>query len=274
MTAAESLRDATARLTAASATPRLDAELLLAHALGIERSDLLLKLRDVTVPDAFDALIDRRASGEPVAHIVGTRDFWTLTLRVTPDVLIPRPDSETLIEAALDHFKDRPPPKRILDLGTGSGALLLAALDEWRSATGLGVDASAVALAVAADNAQRTAMADRSEFRLGNWGEGIVERFDLILANPPYIMTSAMLPRDVLHHEPHMALFAGADGLDDYRRIAPQLSQLLAPNGLAAIEIGFDQGETAAALFRDARLNVAVRQDLAGRNRCLEVTPR
>lgn len=268
----EALRSATSRLSSVSATPRLDAELLLAHALRIERGELLLRLRDLDAPEEFDHLIARRLANEPIAHIIGTRDFWTLTLRVTPDVLIPRPDTETLIEAAIDYFRDRPPPVRILDLGTGSGALLLAALDEWRGATGLGVDASSAALAVAQGNAASNGMADRAAFRLGNWGEGIGETFDLILANPPYISTSAMLPPDVLHHEPHMALFAGEDGLDDYRRIAPQIAALLSPGGFAAIEIGFDQGTSAAALFLDAGLGVRIRHDLAGRDRCLEIT--
>ncbi|MDX3911497.1 MAG: peptide chain release factor N(5)-glutamine methyltransferase [Sphingobium sp.] len=274
MGVAEALRLATAQLAAGSATPRLDAELLLAHALQIERNELLLKQRDLSVPVNFEALVARRASGEPVAHITGTRDFWTLSLRVTPDVLIPRPDTETLIEAALDYFRARRAPTRVLDLGTGAGALLLAALHEWRDATGLGIDACAAALEVARDNARRNDMADRADFRLGDWGEGVVETFDLILSNPPYISTSAELPRDVLHHEPHMALFAGEDGLDDYRRISLQLSPLLAPGGFAAVEIGFDQGQSAAILFRDAGFHVAVRRDLAGHDRCLEITRR
>lgn len=270
--ASESLRRATSRLTATSTTPRLDAELLLAHVLDIDRSELLLNLRDLCAPDSYGALIDRRASGEPVAHITGTRDFWTLTLRVTPDVLIPRPDSETLIEAAIDHFRNRNPPRRILDLGTGSGALLLAALDEWRDATGLGIDVSDSALTIARDNAVHNGMTDRTSFQIGDWAERISERFDLILANPPYIATDAMLPRDVLDYEPHKALFAGVDGLDDYRRIAPQLSALLAPGGCAAIEIGFDQGQSAASIFRNVSFAVAIRQDIAGRDRCLKIT--
>lgn len=272
MTLSQTLRAAAERLSGKSDTPRLDAELLLAHALGIEREQLLLQLRDLSVPGSFHAFIDRRAAGEPVAYITGTRDFWTISLHVTPAVLIPRPDTETLLEAALDHFRGHA-PRRILDLGTGSGALLLAALDEWRGATGLGVDISEAALAVAKANAQRLGLASRADFRQGDWAEGMTEAFDLILINPPYISTHAMLPSDVLHHEPHNALFAGEDGLDDYRRLAPQLPSLLASGGMAAIEIGFDQGQTAAALFRQAGLDVQVKHDLAGRDRCLIITP-
>lgn len=270
MSVASALPTAAAKLAGTSDTPRLDAELLLAHALGISREEMLLNQRNLVVPQAFEALIERRAAGEPVAYITGTRDFWTLTLNVTPAVLIPRPDTETLMEAAVDHFAGRA-PARILDLGTGSGALLLAALDQWPQAMGLGIDASAEALAVAKGNAERLGMADRATFRQGDWADGIDETFDLILANPPYITTSAVLPRDVAAHEPHLALFAGADGLDAYRRIAPQVARLLDKSGLAAIEIGFDQGTSAAALFADEGLRVTVRCDLAGRDRCVEI---
>lgn len=269
--AAQALRDAARHLASASDSARLDAELLLAHALGVGREELILKLRDLAVPPAFDALVARRLAGEPVAHITGTRDFWTLTLAVTPDVLIPRPDSETLIEAAVYHFRGRTSPATILDLGTGSGALLLAALDQWPDATGVGVDLSQAALDVARGNARRTGLEARATFRHGDWADGLDARFDLILANPPYIATSAQLPPDVLHHEPHAALFAGPDGLDDYRRLAPQVARLLAPGGFAAVEIGFDQGESAAALFREAGLTISLRKDLAGRDRCLEL---
>lgn len=270
MSIAQALRDAAARLQNVSDTGRLDAELLLAHALGISRNELLLRQQDLTVPSGFGALIDRRIEGEPIAYITGVRDFWTISLRVTPDVLIPRPDTETLIEAAIDHFQGRA-PARVLDLGTGSGALLLAALDHWPQATGIGVDSSTAALAVARANAEHLGLAGRAAFQLGDWAEGIAERFDLILANPPYIESNADLAGDVLH-EPASALFAGVDGLDDYRRIAPMIARLLAEGGMAAIEIGHDQRESVSALLQEQGLGVAMRKDMAGHDRCLIVT--
>ena len=270
MSIAQALRDAAARLQNVSDTARLDAELLLAHALGISRNELLLRQQDFTVPSGFGALIDRRIEGEPIAYITGVRDFWTISLRVTPDVLIPRPDTETLIEAAIAHFQGRA-PARVLDLGTGSGALLLAALDHWPQATGIGVDSSAAALAVARANAEHLGLAGRATFQLGDWAEGMVERFDLILANPPYIASNAELAGDVLH-EPASALFAGAEGLDDYRRIAPVIARLLAEGGMAAIEIGHDQRESVSALLQEQGLGVATRKDMAGHDRCLVAT--
>jgi release factor glutamine methyltransferase len=267
---AQALRDAAACLDEVSGTPRLDAELLLAHALGLSRNALLLRQQDLSVPDGFAALLDRRLGGEPIAYITGVRDFWTISLRVTPDVLIPRPDTETLIEAAIEHFKDRS-PEGILDLGTGSGALLLAALDQWPRASGIGVDLSSKALAVAQVNAERLGLAGRASFRLGDWAEGMAGPFDLILANPPYIASEEELTGDVLH-EPASALFAGADGLDDYRRIAPMIAGLLTDGGVAAIEIGHDQRESVSGLLRAERLGVAVRKDMAGHDRCLIAT--
>ncbi|MBB3694058.1 peptide chain release factor N(5)-glutamine methyltransferase [Sphingomonas sp. BK580] len=271
MTAArQALRDAAARF-AFSDTARLDAELLLAHALGITRERLLLTLDDWTAPPGFAALVERRARHEPVAYITGTRAFWTIELAVGPGALIPRPDSETLLEAALAHFADRP-PARVLDLGTGPGTLLLAALAEWPGASGLGVDRSDAALEQARANAAALGFADRVAFRRGDWAAGTAERFDLVLANPPYVATGADLPDEVRDYEPAGALFAGDDGLDDYRVIAPQLPGLLAPGGVGCVEIGAEQGERAAALFRAAGLSVALRHDLAGRDRCLVVT--
>ena len=269
MTVRQAIVGAAQRFTF-STTPRLDAELLMAHALGVERARLLLAHLDDPAPPGIAALVERRARHEPVAYITGTRGFWTIDLAVGPGVLVPRADSETLIEAAIDHFGELG-PHSILDLGTGSGALLLAALAQWPGARGIGVDASPDALRTAQANAQRLGMADRARILPGGWqGEG--GPHDLILCNPPYIATGATLPREVRDYEPASALFAGADGLDDYRAIAPLLAAQLAPGGVACIEIGSDQGEAAAGLFRAHGLDVARRRDLGGRDRCLVVT--
>ncbi|MFM9851358.1 MAG: peptide chain release factor N(5)-glutamine methyltransferase [Sphingomonadaceae bacterium] len=261
------LLEATRHLSRVSATPRLDAELLMAHALGCSREAMLLTRLDEACPDAFAALIERRVSHEPLAYIIGTRDFWTFSLKVTPDVLIPRPDSETLIDAAVSHF-GAIGPKRVLDLGTGSGALLLAALAQWPEASGIGVDMSSAALAVAADNALALGLADRATFQTGDWASGIGAKFDLILCNPPYVETGAALATDVLK-EPHAALFAGVDGLDDYQCLIPQLLALIAPGGLIAVEIGHSQREAVMSLFAQAGMATTCRTDLGGRDRAI-----
>jgi release factor glutamine methyltransferase len=245
----------------------------MSHALGTTREQLLLRHLDDPTPETFDALIDRRLTHEPIAYITGTRDFWTISLAVGPGVLIPRPDSETLIEAAVERFPDAEAPLRILDLGTGPGTLLLAALAHWPEAHGLGVDASPDALDYARRNAELLNLADRASFRLGNWADGVAGQFDLILCNPPYIGTDESLPAEVRDHEPGAALFAGPDGLDDYRVIATQLPRLIAPGGMAAIEIGATQAAAVSALLTAQGLNVAVRRDLAGRDRCVIATP-
>jgi len=271
LTRREALAGAARRLAGASETPRLDAELLLAAALGIERQALLLSDLEEEAPAGFEPLVVRREKGEPVAYIVGRRGFWTIELDVAPGVLVPRPDSETLIEAAVAHFGAEG-PRSILDLGTGSGALLLAALDQWPAARGIGIDRCPRALAIARANSERLGLADRAQFRLGDWAEGIEQSFDLILCNPPYVETGADLPRDVVEWEPHEALFAGADGLDDYRRIAPQISGLLGGGGIACVEIGLGQAAAVGALFAAAGLRVDERKDLGGRTRCLILT--
>ncbi len=262
----EALAEAAARLAAVSDTARLDAELLMAHALGVERETLLLHRLDDEAPAGFEPLIVRRLAYEPVAYLTGRRAFWTIELAVGHGALVPRPDSETLIEAAIAHFGGRA-PRRILDLGTGPGTLLLAALAQWPEATGLGIDASEEALAWARRNA-----IPRAEFRRGDWGDGLEERFDLILCNPPYVEADADLPPDVARHEPASALFAGVDGLDDYRRIAPRLASLLAPSGVVCVEIGAGQLISASALFAAEGFTIESRRDLGGIERCLLLT--
>jgi len=263
----EELRRATNRLTPVSATPRLDAELLLSHALGISREALLLGSH--VVPKIFESLVARRLTDEPIAYITGTRDFWTVTLKVGPGVLIPRPDSETLMEAAVAHF-GKAGPRRVLDLGTGSGALLLAALDHWPAATGVGTDASDAALSIAQANVEAIAP-ERAATCIGGW-DGTGETFDLIFCNPPYIATHEAVPRGVADWEPACALFAGEDGLDDYRVLATVLKPQLAPGGLACLEIGHQQREAVTALFEVQGFKVDCRPDLAGRDRCLIVS--
>ena len=238
-------------------------------ALDVEREVLLLAPPIGPAPAHFADLVERRAEGEPVAYITGKRAFWNIELSVGPGALIPRADSETLIAAAIGHFAGTDGPKRILDLGTGPGTLLLAALDQWPEATGVGIDASEQALGYARANARRLGLATRAELKIGDWADGIAETFDLILINPPYVAEEAELGPGVAEYEPAEALFAGADGLDDYRRLAPEIGRLIAPYGLAAIEIGHDQAVSAARLFEAAGHQVRLSLDLAGRARAL-----
>ncbi|MEO5773576.1 MAG: peptide chain release factor N(5)-glutamine methyltransferase [Sphingomicrobium sp.] len=266
------LADAARKLGSTSDTARLDAEVLLADALGIDRDRLLLSPPDRPVPERFWRMIERRVAGEPVAYLTGRRAFWNIELHVGPGVLVPRPDSEVLITSAIEHFEGTAGPARILDLGTGPGTLLLAALDVWPSATGLGVDVSRHAMSYAAANARRVGVDGRAEFRLGNWAQGVRGRFDLILCNPPYVAENAELGPGVADHEPHEALFAGADGLDNYRILAEQLPPLLAAGGLAALEIGFDQADAASALLARDGLQATIAKDLGGRDRTVLLT--
>ena len=273
MTIADAIRAAAERLSATSDTARLDAELLMAHVLGVSRSQLLLlRMRDEAAPHAagFDRLVERRAGHEPVAHLLGVQEFFGLEFAVTPDTLIPRGDSETIVQAALDCA---PHDARVLDMGTGSGALLLAFLYERPDAKGLGIDASAAALAVASANGQRLGLAKRAQFVQANWLESgwahDLGRFDLVLCNPPYVESDAILDPDVREFEPATALFAGPEGLDDYRAIVPQLGKLLVPGGVAIFEIGAGQAEAVGAIASESGFAAETRRDLADRPRAL-----
>ncbi len=266
-------RHALLRAAAASLpgeTPRLDAEYLLAAAMGVGRLDMLAGFGAFSseAADRFESWLERRREFEPVAHILGEREFWSLDLKVTPDVLVPRPDSETLI---VDALAAGVKPQRILDLGTGSGALLLAALAEWPDATGLGIDRSVAALAVARENAARVGMSGRAEFREGDWADGIGERFDLILCNPPYIVDGTELMPDVARYEPHGALFGGADGLDPYRKLFPDLQNLLSTGGIAIFEFGVGQATALSEMAKTSGLESRLALDLAGRERAIRL---
>jgi release factor glutamine methyltransferase len=263
------LSRATNELGQVSDTPRLDAELLMAEALDIDRDKLILAPPQADAPDRFFDMVERRKAGEPVAYITGRRAFWNVELHVGPGALIPRPDSEVLIASALEHFEGGNGPRRILDLGTGPGTLLLAVLDLWPDASGVGVDVSSQAMTYAAANARRLGFEGRVTLKEGNWANGIEERFDLILCNPPYVAEDAELGPGVREYEPDEALFAGKEGLDAYRELAPQLPRLLNSGGLAAVEIGHDQAEAVTGLLERDGLSACVVNDLAGRPRAV-----
>ncbi|MBM3564857.1 MAG: peptide chain release factor N(5)-glutamine methyltransferase [Alphaproteobacteria bacterium] len=252
-----------------------EARLLAQLALATDAAGLLArKGTELSAAEAaaLDGMIGRRAGREPFARIAGEKEFWSLTFSLGAETLVPRPETETLVEAALERRRDRSAPARILDLGAGSGCILLALLSELPRATGLGVDASAAALAVAEANARRLGFSARAEWREGDWAEGVEGRFDLVVANPPYVATGdwASLPPEVRDHDPRRALIAGDDGLGAYRRIVPALVRLLAPAGTACLEIGRGQGKALAVMAREQGLRVlGIRRDLAGIERCV-----
>jgi release factor glutamine methyltransferase len=270
----DALRAAAADLRAAGIEGgRLDARLLLGHALGRDvwpHEDVIV---DADQMARFSTLLGRRLLREPVSRILGKRAFWTLDLTISPATLDPRADSESLIEAALAAFKDRPPPARILDLGTGTGCLLLAALVEFPDARGVGVDISADAIAVATANARSNGLGDRAAFHAADWGHlPPLEPFDLVLSNPPYIAEPeiAALEPEVRVHDPIDALVAGSDGLDAYRALAPVVPRVLAPRGFAVLELGVGQGSLVASTMAAVGLmEHARRADLAGIERAL-----
>lgn len=257
-------------LAQAACDPR-DARWLLAHAMGVAPDRLILMAQEMVAPDVqarFNAMVQARATGQPVAQIIGQRMFWGRVFHVTPDVLDPRPETETLIAAALHH-----PFARVLDLGTGSGAILLTLLAERPQASGLGVDLSPQALEVAARNAKALGVAARAQLMSSDWFSDVSGPFDLIVSNPPYIAQSdyLTLARDVRAFEPRMALVPADDddtGLNAYRIICAQATGFLTGGGWLMVEIGAGQGQAVEALFRAAQLrDIAVLPDMDGRDR-------
>lgn len=253
---------------------QLDARVLLQEVLGLTPAALITAAEQPLTADqhaAFTAAVARRAAREPIAYITGHREFWSLDFQVRPGVLIPRPDSETVVESAL-ALLPADKPAHVLDLGTGSGCLLLAVLSERPAASGLGIDASPVAAATARANASALGLADRAEFIVGDWATAVAATFDLVLCNPPYIPAGDIpeLMPEVARHEPAGALDGGAQGLDAYTGLLPDLPRLLAPGGHAVVEFGAGQADSVAALAAAAGLASAPpAKDLAGHDRCM-----
>lgn len=250
---------------------RLEARLLLGHARGLDQPSVLASPEARVVPQPYFAMIARRAAREPLAFILGVREFWSLPFEVSPATLIPRPESETLIEAALSVFPARAAIGRVLDLGTGTGCLVLAVLSEFPNAYGIGVDRAPAAAALARRNAARLGLGARAAFLAGHWAEAIAGRFDLVLCNPPYVPSAevpALMP-EVARHEPVGALDGGGDGLDAYRLVLAALPRLLASCGAGVLELGRGQADAVAGLANAVGLTTSTRTDLAGIPRAL-----
>jgi release factor glutamine methyltransferase len=271
---ADAIAQIATRLAAAGIEDfRREARIILAHALRTDAAGLLA--RDEIDPACAEVFVARRAAREPLAYIFGRREFWGLDFFTSPATLIPRPDSETLIEAARDIFPHKPSVTKILDLGTGTGCLLLAALHEFPAAFGIGTDIFPPAAALAQRNAQALGLAGRAAFLAGHWADAIAGKFDLILSNPPYITTSDLpgLMPDVQNYEPLTALDGGADGLTAYRAIISDLPGLLAPNGAAILELGAGQAPAVTKLAEAAGFTTQTRADLANIPRALIIRP-
>lgn len=269
------------RLAAAGVdSPRLDARLLVGRVVdGGAASATGFPERRLTAAQhrRLGRLVARRAAREPMARILGGREFWSLTFKVTADTLIPRPDSETVVEAALAWAAPRrPAPRSILDLGTGTGCLLLALLSELPEAHGIGTDVSADALRTARHNARALGFGRRARFVLSDWGAGIDGQFDLIVANPPYVADTdiSRLAPEVARFEPRLALSGGPDGLAAYRAIAPRLAGFTRPDGAVFLEVGAGQADPVTRILRSHGLKVVdIKGDLAGIPRCIIATP-
>ena len=272
--------EANRRLSGAGITSaRLDARVLMSSVLGVDQATLYGHPERPLSADEGARLADlvaRRRRREPLARILGWREFWSLSMGITADTFIPRPETETLVEAALDRLPGGDAGISILDLGTGSGCLLLALLNELPAAWGVGVDISAAALATAAANALSLGVAERAHFVLADWGGGLRFRFDLIVANPPYVGDGELagLAPEVAAFEPRQALTGGPDGMDAYRALLPQLRRLLATDGAAFLEIGAGQAAPVAAMIRRHWLQlIDIKRDLSKIERCLVIVP-
>jgi release factor glutamine methyltransferase len=267
-------RSLTARFKSADIdSAELDARMLTGAALGLDLTGLIAATTRIVTPDeatCLEGFTERRLAGEPAARILGVKEFWGLSFQLSPATLVPRPDTETVVELALEMEREHRlhSPRRIADLGTGSGALLLALLSEWREATGVGTDISAEALQTASRNAARLGLAPRASFVACNYAAGLSEKFDLIVSNPPYIRSVdiAGLGREVRDHDPRRALDGGADGLDAYRVLIPEAAGLLAPGGALIVEAGYGQSGPISELMAAAGLTPdgLPKADLAG----------
>jgi release factor glutamine methyltransferase len=271
-------RDTVERLQSAGIeSADLDARVLVSHALGWDPARVLAadETVDAACRSRLEAWVSRRLAGEPVARIVGKKEFWSRAFALSPDVLVPRPETETVVEAALSALPDRNSALRILDLGVGSGALLAALLLELPRASGVGVDRSAGAIHTTRENLRALGLDARASLVLGDWAAGLAGPFDLVVTNPPYVATGdiAALPREVREHDPISALDGGVDGLAAYREIVSQLPRLLAAGGVAVLELGIGQEAQVAALARSAHLlvNESARSDLSGLPRALVI---
>lgn len=265
---------AKAMAAAGVAEPLKDARILLGHSLslpderfyGLEKNKITSKQLKI-----YKQIVERRCLREPVSRIVGRRHFWDLTFRLAPCALDPRPDSEILVETVLSHINDRDKPLKVLDLGTGTGCLLLSVLYEFPNSKGTGIDIDPDCIELSQLNAIDNSLSERASFHVGDWCKGINSKFNVILCNPPYIPAAAIegLQPEVAIYEPHLALNGGTDGLDCYKNLGPQLLPILEPEGLIFIEIGFDQKQSVSEIMKNCAFSVlSIKRDLADRDRC------
>ncbi|MDG1708281.1 MAG: peptide chain release factor N(5)-glutamine methyltransferase [Emcibacteraceae bacterium] len=258
----------------------LDARLLISEVTDLSDIDFAINqdrvMTDIEISKIMK-LVEKRQRRIPMSQIFGEKEFWSLNFKVSGDTLTPRPDSETLIEATLKAVSDKKAPLKILDLGTGTGCLLLSLLSELPNSTGVGADISEAALLIANENANSLKLNSRTSFIISDWFECVenTQKFDIIISNPPYIglVEKQNLAPEVLDHEPHKALFSGAEGLDDYRRIAENSAPFMKKNALLVLEIGHLQAKAVTGIFnQNGFQDVAIHKDLGGRDRCLLIT--